>query len=29
MRISAAVGGTDNVAWALAGPNGIEIAGGN
>jgi hypothetical protein len=29
VRVSAAVGGTDNVAPALAGPNGIEIAGGN
>jgi hypothetical protein len=29
IRVSAAVGGTDSVTPALAGPNGIEIAGGN
>jgi hypothetical protein len=29
VRVSAAVRGTDNVTPALAGPNGIEIAGGN
>jgi hypothetical protein len=29
VRVSAAIGGTDSVTPALAGPNGIEIAGGN